>query len=116
MKKAVVIDKDYGSVTAQDLAELQKNLVAAGIDLSLFHCRTEDEIIACAQDAEIVLATGNPPITEKVLSNLPKLKTVLRFGIGVNSVDLTAATRLGKVILFMPGFCVNELAVHATAL
>lgn len=116
MKKAVVVDKNYGSVTLQDLAELQEKLAAAGIELSLFHCKTEDEIIACAQGAEIILGTGNPPITDKVLSALPELKAVLRFGIGVNSVDLAAATRLGKVILFMPGFCVNELAVHATAL
>ena len=116
MKKVVVVDKDYGSVTASDLAALQEKLAAAGIELGLFHCKTEDEIIACARGAEILLCTGNPPITDKVLSSLPSLKAVLRFGIGVNSVDLAAATRLGKVILYMPGFCVNELAVHAVAL
>ena len=116
MKRAVVVDKDYGSVTVQELTELQQKLANAGIELGLFHCTTEDEIIACAGDAEIILCTGNPPVTDKVLCALPELKTVLRFGIGVNSVDLAAATRLGKVILFMPGFCVNELAVHATAL
>ena len=30
MKKVVVVDKDYGSVTARDLAELQEKLAAAG--------------------------------------------------------------------------------------
>ena len=41
---------------------------------------------------------------------------VQRFGIGVNSVDLDAATESGTLILFMPGFCVQELAIHASAL
>ncbi|EIW7836633.1 hypothetical protein MH225_004469, partial [Escherichia coli] len=32
-----------------------------------------------------------PPISDLVLSSLPKLKLVQRFGIGVNSVDLESA-------------------------
>lgn len=116
MKKAVVVDKNYGSVTLAELDELQKKLAQQNIELALCHCTGEDEIIACARDAEIILGTGNPPITARVMESLPGLKAVLRFGIGVNSVDLEAATRLGKVVLFMPGFCVNELAVHATGL
>jgi len=116
MKKAIVVDKDYGSVTPADLEMLQARLGASGVELKLFHCKTEDEIIACAGQADLIMGTGNPPITEHVLKSLPQLKAVLRFGIGVNSIDLEAATKYGKLVLYMPGFCVSELAVHATAL
>ena len=116
MKNATVVDKDYGSVSIAELEALKEQLAVKGIDLSLAHCRTEDEIIAAAKDSSIIIATGNPPITKKVMEQLPELKAVIRCGIGVNSVDLNAATELNKVILFMPGFCVGELAVHATAL
>ena len=116
MKNAVVIDMDYGSVSHAELLELQQKLAKDGIDLALTHCKTEDEIIAASLDKSIIIATGNPPVTRHVLESLPRLKAVIRMGIGVNSVDLEAATELNKVILFMPGFCVEELAVHATAL
>lgn len=116
MKNAVVVDMNYGSVSIEELTDLQDKLNTAGIDLSLTHCKTEDEIISAAQGKSIIIATGNPPITRRVMENLPRLKAVIRMGIGVNSVDLEAATELNKVILFMPGFCINELAVHATAL
>ena len=116
MKNAIVIDKDYGSVSIAELENLKEQLAATGINLTLVHCKTEDEIIAAAQSKSILIATGNPPITRKVMEQLPDLKAVIRCGIGVNSVDQDAATELNKVILFMPGFCVGELAVHATAL
>lgn len=116
MKKAIVIDMNYGSVSIPELEELKNKLQDTGITLTLAHCKTEDEIIAAAQDHTLIIATGNPPITRQVMEGLPLLKAVIRMGIGVNSVDLEAATELNKVILFMPGFCVGELAVHATAL
>ena len=116
MKKAVIVDSEYGSVALCDQQRIGDKLKADGIDLILCHCADEKEIIEKAAGAEMVLCTGNPPITERVLGALPELKAVLRFGIGVNSVDLRAATRYGKIVLFMPGFCVNELAVHATAM
>lgn len=116
MKKAIVVDKDYGSVTNEDLVELQKNFAEANIDLELAHFNSEDEIIEGCKNADAILGTGNPPLTEKVLSALPNLKIIQRFGIGVNSIDLPAATKNDKVALYMPGFCVEELAAHATSL
>ena len=116
MKKAIVVDKDYGSVTNEDLVELQTRFAEADIYLELAHFNTEDEIIAGCKNADAILGTGNPPITEKVLSALPDLKIIQRFGIGVNSIDLLAATKNDKVALYMPGFCVEELAAHAASL
>ena len=116
MKNAIVVDMNYGSVSIAELRDMQAKLKANGIELTLSHCKTEQEIIAAAEGKSILIATGNPPITRAVMAALPQLKAVIRMGIGVNSVDLEAATELNKVVLFMPGFCINELAVHATAL
>lgn len=116
MKKAIVIDKDYGSVTAEELDTLQKRFAEVNIELEIAHFHSEDEIIAGSKDAEAILGTGNPPITEKVLDSLPNLKVIQRFGVGVNSIHLPAATKNNTAALFMPGFCVDELAAHATSL
>lgn len=116
MKNAVVVDADYGSVTRDDLNKLQGDLAKEGITLSLHHCTDEAQIISASEHARVMICTGNPPVTRKVMTALPELQVVIRLGIGVNSVDLDAATKLGKVVLNMPGFCINELAVHAAAL
>ncbi len=66
--------------------------------------------------ADAILATGNPPITRKVMEALPELKFIQRFGAGVNSIDLHAAAEMGKIVLNLPGFCAKELADLATAM
>lgn len=114
--KAVVVDKDYGSASAEELAKVQAAYKEAGIDLELKHFTTEDEIIAGCKGAMAILGTGNPPITRKVMEALPELQFVQRFGAGVNSIDLEAAADLNKIILNLPGFCVKELADVATAM
>ncbi len=116
MKNAIVIDRDYGSVSHAELDALAEKLARQGITLTQCHCTAEEQIIAAAGDAQVLIATGNPPITRKVMAALPGLRAVIRMGIGTNSVDLAAATELGKAVLFMPGFCVRELAVHAAAM
>ena len=114
--KAVVVDKDYGSVTAEELAIITEAYSKAGIELIACHFETEDEIIAGVGDAEIILATGNPLVTRKVIEALPNLKFVQRFGVGVNSIDLDAAAEHGVVVLNLPGFCAKELADLACAM
>ena len=123
--KAIVVDKDYGSVTAEELERVRTAYAAAGIRLELLDYQvvaaqqkepTEEEIIGGCQDAQIILATGNPPVTRKVIQALPGLKFVQRFGAGVNSIDLDAAAENNVIVLNLPGFCAKELADVATAM
>lgn len=114
--KAIIVDKDYGSVSAAEVETLRQVFQEKGICLEAYHFGTEEEIIAGCRDAEAILCTGNPPITKKVMEALPKLTYIQRFGIGVNSIDLDSAAQLGKIVLNIPGFCAKELADLATAM
>lgn len=114
--RAICVDKDYGSVSAAELNQVQKAYARVDIELVLQNYNTEDEIIEGCKGADVILATGNPPITRKVMTALPELKFIQRFGAGVNSIDLDAASDLGKVVLNLPGFCAKELADLATAM
>jgi len=78
--RAIVVDKDYGSVTPQELDRVAAAYQAAGIQMELLEYQveatrqkepTEEEIIAGCQGAQVLLATGNPPITHKVMETLP---------------------------------------------
>lgn len=113
--KAVIVDYDYLGNENLFLQEI-KAAMENEIDLKLEKCKTEDEIISVAKDADAILCCGNPPITRRVQESLDKCKYIVRYGIGVNSVDLEAATEYGKVVYNMPGFCTEELAIHASSL
>ena len=101
------------SVACSDSSEMDKaynSVITPGFTFG------EEEIIAGCQGAQVLLATGNPPITRKVMETLPEVKFVQRFGAGVNSIDLAAAAELGVIVLNLPGFCAKELADVATAM
>ena len=114
--KAIVVDKNYGSVTEQELDTIENAYRKAGIELERQHFTSEDEMIDGCRGALAILGTGNPPITRKVLEALPELKFIQRFGVGVNSIDLEAAAELGVIVFNLPGFCAKELADLATAM
>lgn len=116
MWNAVIVDRDYGSVSLEKQDYIRKEYAKNGINLRLAHYKTPEEILENCKDADVILGTGNPPVTREVLEGLPNLKVVQRFGIGVNSIDLKAADETGTLVLYMPGFCVQELATHAAAL
>ena len=81
--KAIVVDKDYGSVSVRELMEVQESYKQAGIELEAYHFQTEEEIMEGCRGADAILATGNPPITRKVMEALPELKFIQRFGQGL---------------------------------
>ena len=73
-------------------------------------------MITAAKDADVVLVGTVPHTTRKVLEALPNLKMVGRSGVGVDSIDLSAATELGICATNTPGINTSEVADHAMAM
>jgi len=67
------------------------------------------------RDAEIILATGMnfPP---EAIRQLARCQMIARYGIGVDTIDVAAATACGIVVGNAPTYCVAEVADHAAAL
>ncbi len=78
-------------------------------------CRTEDEVIAQCQDGEGILIQY-APMTRRVLEQLPRCKVIARYGVGVDTVDLLAASELGIVVSNVPDYGTNEVSDHALAM
>lgn len=114
--KVRLVDADYGSLNKEDIQQLKAAYEQSGIAFEADHFKTDQEIVDNCQDADGLLCIGNPPISQLVMEHCPKLKYIQRFGIGVNSVDLDAATEYGKYVFYMPGFCIEELAAHAASM
>lgn len=86
------------------------------VEIVLALGKTDEEMIAMLKDADVAYCSGNPPMTRNVIENCPKLKLIQRTGIGFDSVDLDAATEHGVLVQTIAGYCIEELAVHSTAL
>jgi D-3-phosphoglycerate dehydrogenase len=91
-------------------------LRGAGLEVVWKPCATEDDMAAVARDADGLMATNTPLTSRNVLAAAPKLKVVSRNGVGVDSVDLDAATELGICVCNSPGVNTTEVADHTMAL
>jgi len=86
-----------------------------GADLKLSPDKTPESILAIARDADAVLVTY-AKINADMIKQMPKVKIISRFGIGVDNVDLAAATAQGIVVTKVPDYCIDEVSDHAVAL
>ena len=68
-----------------------------------------------AADADAVLVTY-AKINADMIRQMKKVRIISRFGIGVDNVDLDAATQKGIVVTKVPDYCIDEVSDHAMAL
>jgi D-3-phosphoglycerate dehydrogenase len=80
------------------------------------HDQTEEGIIKAAREAEGILFRIKPPCTERLMASCPRLKVVGRYGVGLDTVDLAAATRLGIPVVHAPGSNSDSVAEHTLML
>ena len=87
--------------------ELVEQAVGAGT--------SKAEYIDLLRDADGAMISVLPLTDSEVLAACLKLKVVSRAGVGVDSIDLEAATRLGILACNTPGVNSSEVADHAMA-
>ena len=88
---------------------------AAGAELVVAQCKTADEVIAAARDADALLVQW-APINAAVIAALTRCKVIVRYGIGYDNVDLAAAKERGIAVCNVPDYGVHEVAEHAVSL
>ena len=110
MYKVVVTDHVF------DNLDIQRGVLKDIAEVHEFQCETEDEVIAAAHDADAIMTTNYQYYTARVLESLKKCRVIVRTGIGVDSVDVPTATRLGIMVVNIPGYCLDEVSDHAVTL
>jgi D-3-phosphoglycerate dehydrogenase len=108
--RVVITDCDHGSIR-----EEKEEFDRMGAELILAQVREEEELIRVGKEAD-GLINQYALLTRRVFENLPKCKVVARYGVGVDSIDLRAATDLGIIIANVPDYCIDEVASHAVAM
>ena len=98
-----------------DLSIEQEILQAAGhVIAASKEKRPAPEMCALVADADAVI-TQFAPVTAEVIASMTKARVIVRYGVGVDNVDLEAARVRGIPVCNVPGFCIDEVADHTLA-
>lgn len=73
---------------------------------------------AAAEALKDAVAVGNQYLkfTDSLMDKLPNLKCIVRYGVGVDNIDIPAATKHGIAVCNVPDYGSNEVASHAFAM
>lgn len=74
-----------------------------------------EDLVSSARDADGIIDVDSP-ITRLDMESMPNLKVVMRTGVGVDVIDVEAATELGIAVVCVPDLWIREVANHAFAL
>jgi len=98
--------------------DLQRKVIeSAGFTLEEIkpNCKVEYEVIQKCGRADVLLVQW-APITRRVLEALPNVRGVVRYGIGVDNIDVQAAKELGRMVSNVPNYCQEEVSDHAVSM
>lgn len=102
--QVVITDCDQGSIEEEKI-----EFGRIGAELILAQVKEEEELIQTCKEAD-GLINQYALLTRRVLEHLPKCKVISRYGVGVDSIDLKAATDLGIIVANVPDYCMDEVS------
>jgi D-3-phosphoglycerate dehydrogenase len=109
MSRAIVTD-----FTFPDLSIEEQLLEGAGISLTGHQAKTVEVLVPVVADADLVI-TQFAPVQRPVIEAMRRAKVIIRYGIGVDNVDLAAAREKGIPVCNIPDYCINEVADQTLA-
>jgi len=110
--KAKVVLTDY----VWESLDVEKKTVEGIADLVALQTEKPEEFLAEAADCDALLNTYAGPITADVMARMRKCRIIARYGIGVDTIDLDAATQAGIIVTNNPTYCIEEVAEHTMSL
>lgn len=109
-EKIIICDCDH-----QDVDTEKAVFDAAGYAFRWHHCMSQEQVIRECQGARVFL-NQYVRMDETIFKAIPTLKCVIRYGVGVDNVNLDDATRYGVQVCNVPDYGTNEVADQALAL
>jgi D-3-phosphoglycerate dehydrogenase len=110
--KAKVVLTDY----VWESVDVERKILGDLAELAPMQTKKPEEFLGAAADCDALLNTYAGPITAEAMAKMPKCKIIARYGIGVDTIDLKAATEAGIIVTNNPTYCIEEVAEHTMAL
>ena len=110
--KAKVVLTDY----VWESLDVEREILDGFADLTPLQVTDPEAFFPEAADCDALLNTYGGPITAGVMARMPRCRIIARYGIGVDTIDLDAATEAGIIVTNNPTYCIEEVAEHTLAM
>lgn len=108
--KVVITDYDYGDV------DIERGILeAAGAEVVALQAKQESDLFEAAADC-VAIMNQYARIGAETIARMERCKVIARYGVGVDIVDVEAATGRGILVTNVRDYCTEEVADHAIAL
>ncbi len=110
--KAKVVLTDY----VWEALDVEHEILGDLADIVPLQVTDPERFFPEAEDCDALLNTYAGPITAEIMARMPKCRLIARYGIGVDTIDLDAATEAGIIVTNNPTYCIEEVAEHTIAM
>ncbi len=110
--KANVVLTDY----VWEALDVEHEILGDLADIVPLQVTDPERFFPEAEDCDALLNTYAGPITADVMARMPDCRLIARYGIGVDTIDLDAATEAGIIVTNNPTYCIEEVAEHTIAM
>jgi D-3-phosphoglycerate dehydrogenase / 2-oxoglutarate reductase len=108
--KVVITDHRFPDVERERIA-----VEGSGGTLVVAQTLDEKPLAEACKDADGVLAS-RASVTRRVIEATERCRIIVRYGIGVDTVDIAAATERGIMVANVPDYCIDEVSDQALTL
>jgi D-3-phosphoglycerate dehydrogenase len=108
--KVVIADYDYGNLDIE-----RPILEAAGARVVALQAKSQEDLFEEARDCDAII-NQYARVGAETIARMERCKVIARYGIGVDIVDVEAATRKGILVTNVRDYCTDEVADHAIGL
>lgn len=108
--RIILIEHGYA-----DTARERRIIEAAGGELIDAENLPRDEALRLCEDADGLLCR-RIELNGETIRRFRRCKIIVRYGVGTDNVDVTAATEAGIIVGHVPHYCPDEVSSHAIAL
>ena len=110
MQNVLVTDSTFDRLDIE-----QAILEPLGCSIDSRQCKTPAQLLRVLPHADFVI-TQFAPLNAEVIDAMERTRLIVRYGVGVDNVDLEAAHHRGIPVCNVPDYCVDEVADHTLAL
>ena len=112
MPHILITDVPWGDTRLEE-----EILGPTGCELVVAPRTDEPTLTALAGENDVAaIAACWGPVTADLIASAPSCRHIARYGIGLDNIDISAATERGVIVTNVPDYCVEEVAQHALAL
>lgn len=108
--KVIISDYDYG-----DIAVERAILEPIDAEVVGLQAKREEDLFDAVKDCDAIV-TQYARVGIKTIAAMERCKVIARYGVGVDIVDIEAATRRNILVTNVRDYCTDEVADHAIAL